>query len=88
MGASVLLDSTDTPCNSLLLPAWPMPDPLDNIPCVCIQSILDGIIESAMHHVDMRPTREQVGREVAEWRHSRLDALVTITRHLGDRWVD
>lgn len=37
-----------------------------------------------MTRVAMRPTRQQVAKEVAEWRATQHEALMAIGRHLTD----
>jgi len=52
-----------------------------------MQALVYQLIDGAMHHVAMRPTREQVAREAAEWQVGRHEALAMISRHIGERWV-
>lgn len=49
------------------------------------QGIIYAIIDRALHHVAMRPTQEQVAREVAEWNVNRHESLMMISRHMGER---
>lgn len=49
-----------------------------------VQSILDDLIASAMSHIAMRPTKQQVAVEIAEWKAGKPAALQAISRHLGD----
>ncbi len=49
------------------------------------QGIIYAIVNRALHHVAMRPTQEQVDREVAEWNANRHESLMMISRHMGER---
>eukprot|EP00775_Hariotina_reticulata_P006861 gene6859-7077_t len=48
------------------------------------QVILNDIINAVLGHIAMRPSKQQVAVEVAEWQAKRPAALAAISRHLGD----
>lgn len=50
-----------------------------------LQSVIDELVSSALAHVAMRPTKQQVAVEVAEWKARKPAALQAISRHVGDR---
>jgi hypothetical protein len=51
----------------------------------CLQGIIDDLLNSALAHIAMRPTKQQVAVEVAEWKAARPAALAGISRHVADR---
>lgn len=52
---------------------------------IVLQSIIDDMLSAAMSHIAMRPTKQQVAVEVAEWKARKPAALQAISRHVGDR---
>lgn len=49
------------------------------------QSIIEELLDAALAHIAMRPTKQQVAVEMAEWRAARPAALAGISRHVADR---
>jgi hypothetical protein len=52
--------------------------------CCCAQEIIADLIESALGHVSMRPSKAVVDLELAEWKAGQPAALAAISRHLAD----
>ncbi|KAF6259108.1 hypothetical protein COO60DRAFT_1700968 [Scenedesmus sp. NREL 46B-D3] len=48
------------------------------------QGIIDELLNAALAHIAMRPTKQQVLVEVAEWKAARPAALAGISRHTAD----
>ncbi|WIA28042.1 hypothetical protein OEZ86_010628 [Tetradesmus obliquus] len=48
------------------------------------QSIIEELLDAALAHIAMRPTKQQVAVEMAEWRAARPAALAGISRHVAD----
>jgi hypothetical protein len=84
-----MVQGMPAPATAIIYRGWSTNPPL--APCTpgaaWLQGILDDILEAAMYRVAMRPTRQQVAKEVAEWRAAQNDALMAIGRHLTDGCV-
>jgi hypothetical protein len=50
-----------------------------------LQSIIDDVLNAALTHIAMRPTKQQVSVDMAEWNAARPAALAGISRHVADR---
>jgi hypothetical protein len=44
------------------------------------------VLNAALTHIAMRPTKQQVAVEMAEWKAARPAALAGISRHVADRY--
>ena len=53
--------------------------------CSYVQGLVWELVEGALLRVSMRPTEDQVVREVAEWQAGKEAALVSMSRQLADR---
>jgi hypothetical protein len=52
-----------------------------------LQGLVWELVEGALLRVSMRPSEDQVAREVAEWQARKEAALISMSRQLADRYV-